>query len=104
MKAVLVVNICAHLTGYTVRPHKFTFITFHHENRTFFYIVVYLNAFSFINFGHICYIYFVISLALQPSAGYGLLIHEVFLTTHNDALQSVGLLWTSDQLVAETST
>jgi hypothetical protein len=27
-----------------------------------------------------------------------------FLTTHNDAPQSVGLLWTSDQLVAETST
>ena len=23
---------------------------------------------------------------------------------HNDAAQSVGLLWTSDQLVAETST
>jgi hypothetical protein len=27
-----------------------------------------------------------------------------FLNTHNDATQSVGLLWTSDQLVAETST
>jgi hypothetical protein len=27
-----------------------------------------------------------------------------FLTTHNDAPQSVRLLWTSDQLVAETST
>ena len=27
-----------------------------------------------------------------------------FLITHNHALQSVGLLWTSDQLVAETST
>jgi hypothetical protein len=27
-----------------------------------------------------------------------------FLITHNDALQSVGLLWTSDQSVAETST
>ena len=25
-------------------------------------------------------------------------------TQHNDAAQSVGLLWTSDQLVAETST
>ena len=25
-------------------------------------------------------------------------------STHNDAAQSVGLLWTSDQLVAETST
>jgi hypothetical protein len=28
----------------------------------------------------------------------------MFLDTHNDAAQSVGLLWTSDQLVAETST
>jgi hypothetical protein len=27
-----------------------------------------------------------------------------FLITHNDAPQSVGLLWTSDQLVAEPST
>jgi hypothetical protein len=27
-----------------------------------------------------------------------------FLITYNDAPQSVGLLWTSDQLVAETST
>jgi hypothetical protein len=44
------------------------------------------------------------SLALQPSAGYGLLISRGFLITHNDAPQSVGLLWTSDQLVAETST
>ena len=29
---------------------------------------------------------------------------RIFLITHNDAAQSVGLLWTSDQLVAETST
>jgi hypothetical protein len=41
-------------------------------------------------------------LTLQPSAGYGLLVHV--LTTHNHAPQSVGLLLTSDQLVAETST
>jgi hypothetical protein len=27
-----------------------------------------------------------------------------FVITHNDAPQSVGILWTSDQLVAETST
>jgi hypothetical protein len=44
------------------------------------------------------------SLDLQPSAGYGLLLSRGFLITHNDAPQSVGLLWTSDQLVAETST
>jgi hypothetical protein len=45
-----------------------------------------------------------VSLALQPSAGYGLLVPRGFLITHNDAQQSVGLLWTSDQLVTETST
>jgi hypothetical protein len=65
--------------------------------------------------------------ALQPSAGYGLLWFcsparamascgstaqrglwpphpRGFLITHNDASQSVGLLWTRHQLVAETST
>jgi hypothetical protein len=41
---------------------------------------------------------------LQPSADYGLLGSGGSLITHNDAPQSVGLLWTSDQLVAETST
>jgi hypothetical protein len=43
-------------------------------------------------------------LALQPSVGYGLPLSRGFLITHNDALQSVGLLWTSDQLVAENCT
>ena len=36
--------------------------------------------------------------------GQDLFIHEVFQITHNDAPQSVGILWTSDQLVAEMST
>jgi hypothetical protein len=40
--------------------------------------------------------------AQQPPVVQGLLIHEEI--THNDAPQAVGLLWTSDQLVAETST
>jgi len=31
-------------------------------------------------------------------------MHTPFFITHNDAVQWVGLLWTSDQLVAETST
>jgi len=39
----------------------------------------------------------------RPVAGFSLLIRG-FLIKHNDALQSVGLLWTSDQSVAETST
>jgi hypothetical protein len=51
------------------------------------------------------FIYFILfSLALQPRAGYGLLVTRCFLITHNDAPQSLGLLWTSDQLVTETST
>jgi hypothetical protein len=45
-----------------------------------------------------------VSLAVQPSAVYGLLVPRGFVITHNDAPQSVGLIWTSDQLVAETST
>jgi len=39
----------------------------------------------------------------SPPVGQSLLIHEVS-RSHNDAPQSVGLLWTSDQPVAETST
>jgi hypothetical protein len=42
-------------------------------------------------------------LARQPPVGHGLLIHEVS-RSHNDAPQSVGFHWTSDHLVAETST
>jgi len=44
------------------------------------------------------------SVVLRPNVGHGLLILEVFQITHNDAPESVGLLWTSDRLVAETST
>ena len=39
----------------------------------------------------------------SPQVGQGLLIHEVS-RSHTTMHQSVGLLWTSDQLVAETST
>jgi len=43
--------------------------------------------------------------ALRPNAGRPGPPHPWgWLMTHNDASQSVGLLWTSDQLVAETST
>jgi hypothetical protein len=40
---------------------------------------------------------------LWPKAGHGLLIREVS-RPHNDAPQSAELLWTSDQIVATTST
>ena len=39
----------------------------------------------------------------SPPVNHGLIIHEVS-RSHNDTPQSVGLLWTSDQLVSETST
>jgi hypothetical protein len=46
-----------------------------------------------------------VSLALQPIVVvFSLLVFQGFLITHNDAPHSVGLLWTSDQSVAETST
>jgi hypothetical protein len=47
---------------------------------------------------------YLFSLALKSSAGYGLLVPRSFVITHNDPPKSVGLLWTSDQLVAQTST
>ena len=37
-------------------------------------------------------------------ADYGILLLKFFYITNNDASQSVGLLWTSDQPVTETST
>ena len=43
-------------------------------------------------------------LARQPSSGPWPPHYRGFTITHNDAPQSVGLLWTSDQLAAETST
>ena len=43
-------------------------------------------------------------LARQPPRGPGPPHKRGFSITHNDASQSVGLLWTSDQLVAGTST
>jgi len=40
----------------------------------------------------------------QPSSGLSPPRFRGFLITHDDTPQSVGPLWTSDQLVAETST
>ena len=47
--------------------------------------------------------HFSFNMAQQPTVGQGLLRIEDS-RSHSDTLQSVGLLWTSDQLVAETST
>ena len=51
----------------------------------------------------ICLFFISALLMLQPPVGHGLLIHEAS-GSHNGAPQSIGLLWTSDQLVAETYT
>jgi hypothetical protein len=64
-----------------------------------------LNWTNFVSTESVIKIYYLLfSLALQHSVGYGLLVTRGFVITHNDAPQSVRLLWTSDQLVAETST
>ena len=52
-----------------------------------------------VSFGYILFVFG----ATAPS-GAGPPHSRGFLITHNDAPQSVGLLWTSDELVAETST
>jgi len=49
------------------------------------------------------YNFFLFPVVLRPNVGHDLLILEVS-RSHNDASQSVGLLWTRDQCVAETST
>ena len=41
--------------------------------------------------------------ALQSKAGHGLILEVSRSHTHTDALQSLGLLWTSDQAVTKTS-
>jgi hypothetical protein len=46
---------------------------------------------------------FFFPMARQPLVGQGLLIVEAT-RSHSDTPHSVGLLWTRDQLVAETST
>jgi hypothetical protein len=53
-----------------------------------------------------CYVFrlsILFSVSLRPNAVHVILILEVS-RLQNNAPQSVGLLWTSDQLVAETST
>ena len=54
----------------------------------------------------ICFLLCSWRVAVFSQSGSGLYLPRVrdFLITHNDAAQSVGLLWTSNQSVAETST
>jgi len=47
---------------------------------------------------------FVFGATAPPPSGPGPLHSRGFWITHNDASQSVGLIWTSDQIVAKTST
>jgi hypothetical protein len=58
----------------------------------------YLYFFSTVATTHCGFVFCSLLAGLYPPRLQG------FLITHNDAPQSVGLLWTSDQSVAETST
>jgi len=62
------------------------------------WIYIFLN-FIYLFICLFIYFFFFFAAALRPNVGHGLLIRS-HTTTH----QSVGLLWTSDQLVTETST
>ena len=66
--------------------------------------LILLHSVSFIILGFVCLFLSFFVYAQQPPVGYGLIIDEVSRITHNDAPQLVGLLWTNDQLVAQTST
>ena len=58
--------------------------------------------YSVIDFMFVClFVFLALRILNSPVAGFSLLIRD-FLITH-DAPQLVGLLWTSDQSVAETS-
>jgi len=59
--------------------------------------VSYTMGLQFVN--SLCFVF-----GATTSSGPGPPHSRGFSITHNDAPQSVGLLWTSDQLVAETST
>jgi len=66
--------------------------------------ICYLLALLAYHFLHVSRIRVIsLTLRLLMSHIYGAPILDVS-RSHNDAAQSVGLLWTSDQLVAETST
>jgi hypothetical protein len=69
-------------------------------------LIIYLNIFHILAFSVYLSIYYHLFIISGPAAqrGLGLLVSRGFLITHNNAPQSVGLLWTSDQFVAETST
>jgi hypothetical protein len=49
------------------------------------------------------FVYVCLFLARQPPVGQGLLIHEVSRSHSKTHHTSLGLLWTSDYLVAETT-
>ena len=85
-------NPCNRTNGKTVCVCVCVYIFFPCSRRTFIYLFIYFFYFLF-------YFFFLI-LAQQPPMGQGLLIHEVS-RSHNYAPQSVGLLWTSDQLVRQ---
>jgi hypothetical protein len=69
-------------------------------------LTYFLNDFEMVPVAPIIIIIIIIIIFSGSAAQRGLWPSRLrgFLITHNDALQLVGLIWTSDQLVAETST
>jgi hypothetical protein len=105
------IHRCWHVMGFFLMLHSQTCINDIHGYvpiNTQFYVLNFVSWYSRSlqqrNIPRMFIFYFIFSLAVQPSVGYGLLVPRGFVITHNDAPQSVGLLWTSEQLVAETST
>jgi hypothetical protein len=70
----------------------------------FIYLFIYLSIYLFIYLSIFLFIYLFIFSGTAAQRGLWPPRLRGFLITHNDAPQSIGLLWTIDQLVAETST
>jgi hypothetical protein len=89
---------CTIPTVYTTTPENCTF-----SHRI--YICVSRMIFI-VNTHYYCYYYYYLIIISGSAAQRGLWPPRPrgFLITHNDAPQSLGLIWTSKQLVAETST
>ena len=90
-----------HLVGFTIETIFFIINPLNPELNPICYLLALLGAHHFLHVSRIRVK--LLTFRLLMSYIYGAPILDVS-RSHNDAAQSVGLLWTSDQLVAETST
>jgi len=99
LKVLIMINICPYISySSDVRKRIIRRVYFAVETRTKYYS--HADAKLYLKY---LYILSFFLLAQQPPVGQGLLKHEVS-RSHSDTPHSVGLPWTSDQLVAETCT